>query len=105
MVLKDTFQIALSMDFLKAFSGIPKKEQKDVREFIMAFQKDPTASRFNYEKIQTKDKHFRSVRINYTYRAILRKPEKGNVYTLLWVDHHDENCRGNAPCVFTGQTF
>jgi len=32
------------MDFLKLFSNIPKKEQKELWEFMMAFQHDPTAS-------------------------------------------------------------
>ncbi len=32
----------------------------------------------------------RSVRIDQTYRGIVLKPDTGNVYMLLWVDHHDE---------------
>ncbi|HEW79206.1 MAG TPA: ATP-dependent helicase, partial [Phycisphaerales bacterium] len=45
----------------------------------------------NYEKIvQWKDPTLRSVRIDKTYRGIVKKPDSGNVYMLLWVDHHDK---------------
>ena len=91
MNLRNKITIAISSDFLSAFSEIPKKEQKKVREFVEAFKKNPQAPRFNYEKINAaSDKNIRSVRINHVYRGIILKPEVGNVYMLLWVDSHDE---------------
>jgi len=84
-------KIAISSEFLSAFTRIPKKEQRRVREFIEAFKQDPTASRFNYEKIKgAYDKNIRSVRIDHVYRGIVLKPQSGRVYMLLWVDTHDE---------------
>lgn len=32
----------------------------------------------------------RSVRVDQEYRAIVLKPEKGNVYVFMWVDKHDD---------------
>lgn len=83
-------KVAISSDFLTAFSGIPKGKQKKVREFITRFEMDPTSASINYEPIQAKDDRVRSARIDLEYRAIILHPEKGNVYVLVWVDHHDE---------------
>lgn len=84
-------KLALSVEFLEAFSGIPKRQQARVRQFIEAFRRNPTASSHNYEVIRdTRDPNLRSVRIDDTYRAIVLKPQTGNVYALLWVDHHDD---------------
>lgn len=84
-------QIAITPDFLKAFSKIPKSQQKKVREFTEKFRANPTSSGINYEKIVNfRDPKVRSVRIDDTYRAIVVKPPKGNVYLCVWVDHHDE---------------
>jgi hypothetical protein len=84
-------KLALSVDFLEAFSAIPKRQQAHVRQFIDSFRRNPTASGHNYEVIRdARDPNLRSVRIDGTYRAIVLKPETGNVYALLWVDHHDD---------------
>lgn len=84
-------KVAISSDFLSAFSAVPKKQQAKVRDFIEKFKRDPRANGINYEKINgSKDKNIRSVRIDQTYRGIVLKPESGDVYLLLWVDHHDE---------------
>ena len=32
----------------------------------------------------------RTVRIGLAYRAVVLHPERGDVYVLAWVDHHDE---------------
>ena len=83
--------VAVASDFLGAFARIPKKQQGKVLEFINKFRADPTSSAINYEKIvQWKDPSLRSVRIDKTYRGIVKKPDSGNVYMLLWVDHHDK---------------
>jgi len=84
-------QVAISADFLTAFSKIPRSQQKKVREFITRFQNDPTTHSINYEPVQqARDRRVRSVRIDLAYRAIVLHPRKGNTYLLAWVDHHDE---------------
>ncbi|MCP4402491.1 MAG: UvrD-helicase domain-containing protein [bacterium] len=83
-------KFAIFLDFLESYSNIPKRQQTKVRDFIEKFKRDPRASGINYEKIHAaKDKNLRSVRIDDTYRGIVLKPEVGDVYALLWVDHHD----------------
>ncbi|MBW6486377.1 MAG: UvrD-helicase domain-containing protein [Syntrophobacterales bacterium] len=83
--------VAISDDFLKSFSAIPKKQQSKVREFVEKFRVNPASPAINYEKIQmAKDQNLRSVRIDQDYRGIVLKPASGNVYMLLWVDHHDD---------------
>lgn len=89
--LKQKLIVAISNDFLKSFSEIPKKEQAKVREFFDKFRVNPASPAIHYEKLQkAKDKNLRSVRIDHDYRGIILKPASGNVYMLLWVDHHDE---------------
>lgn len=69
--------VAISSEFMNAFAAIPKKQQGKVLEFITKFRANPTASSINYEKIaQFKDDSLRSVRIDQTYRGIV-KPETG----------------------------
>lgn len=86
--------VAISADFLKAFARIPQRQQAKVREFVDLFRSNPAAPSINYEKIQrAKDGNVRSVRIDDTYRGIVIKPETGNVYVLVWVDHHDDAYR------------
>jgi len=83
--------IAISSDFFTAFSHLPRAQQGKVSRFVTNFQKNPRAPGINYEKIaDAADKNMRSVRIDQAYRGIVLRPEAGNVYILLWVDHHDE---------------
>jgi len=83
-------KVAISADLFSAFSGLPKAQQSKVAKFITNFQKNPCSTGINYEKINdSKDPNMRSVRIDQAYRGIVLKPEAGNVYMLLWVDHHD----------------
>ena len=84
-------KLAIGENFLDAFSRIPRTQQRKVNEFLSKFRRDPTASGINFEKIeQATDPGIRSVRIDKAYRGIVFKPPKGNVYVMLWVDHHDE---------------
>ena len=39
---------------------------------------------------KSRDKRVRTVRIDLAYRAIILHPDQGDIYTLVWVDHHDE---------------
>lgn len=89
--LANKFRVAIFDEFFEAFGGLPKPQQKKVREFLRKFRANPTDSSINYEKIKTFiDPNLRTVRIGDDYRAIVLRPETGNVYGLLWVDHHDE---------------
>jgi len=84
-------KVAISSDFLAAFAKIPRAQQAKVTRFIEEFRKNPTSPGINYEKINdAKDKNLRSVRIDQAYRGIILKPASGNVYALLWVDHHND---------------
>lgn len=89
--LKNTFRLAIFDEFLDGFAALPKAQQKKVSKFLRLFRADPTSSSINYEKISDfKDPNLRTVRIDDAYRAIVLKPQTGNVYALLWVDHHDD---------------
>jgi len=84
-------KIAISSDFLTAFANIPRSQQNKITKFVEDFKNNPTSSSINYEKIiNARDSKLRSVRIDDTYRGIILKPDKGDVYLLLWVDHHDQ---------------
>lgn len=87
----DALKIAIGDGFLESFARIPKQKQKKVMEFVGKFRNDPRSNGINYESIHnSKDDKFRSVRIDQEYRGIVLKPEKGDVYILLWVDKHDD---------------
>jgi len=106
MTLED-IKIAIASDFLSAFANIPQHQQNKVLRFVNKFQTDPTMPGINYEKVKSfKDPNLRSVRIDDTYRAIVLKPEKGNVYVLLWVDHHDKAYKWaqNKRCKINAET-
>jgi superfamily I DNA/RNA helicase len=91
MILKP--RVALSREFLTAYSRLPVGIQKKVREFTEKFQQDPTHPGINFERIQAADDKVRSVRIDQAYRAIVVHPPRGDVYLCVWVDHHDEAYR------------
>lgn len=83
--------MAMSSDFLEAYARLPKAQQKGVRSLISRFNADPRAAGLNYERIKTaRDSNMRSLRIDQGYRAIVLKPEQGDVHMLLWADKHDE---------------
>jgi len=84
-------KVAISTDFFTAFAKLPRNQQGKTTKFITNFQKNPRASGINYETIRdASDPDMRSVRIDQAYRGIVLKPANGNVYLLLWVDHHDD---------------
>ncbi|WP_447895511.1 UvrD-helicase domain-containing protein [Vreelandella sp. GE22] len=83
--------IALAQEFLGAMSNIPRAKQNKVQELIAKFRSNPRSTGINYEVIRdARDKNMRSVRVDQEYRAIVLKPEKGNVYVFMWVDKHDD---------------
>ncbi|HVA63834.1 MAG TPA: UvrD-helicase domain-containing protein [Terriglobales bacterium] len=80
--------VALSTDFLEAYAGIPRGQQKKAREFIEQFQLHPTSGGIQYEKLHAGQDLY-SVRIDNAWRAIIFHPPQGEVYVLCWIDHHD----------------
>lgn len=90
MPLEGTFRVAVFDEFLDSFAKLPRAQQKKVNRFVRKFRSDPTNPSINYESIGSfADPNLRTVRIDPAYRAIVLKPESGNIYVLLWVDHHD----------------
>lgn len=84
-------QVAIADKFMLALTKLPKQTQKKTLEFVTKFRQDPNSSGINYERINdARDAHYRSVRIDQNYRGIIRAPDQGNVYLLLWVDKHDD---------------
>lgn len=87
-------KVALAQDFLSNLSKIPSSIQSKVLKWALKFQSDPTANGINYETIKAaRDKNLRSVRIDQDWRGIVFKPEKGDVYVLMYVDKHDDAYR------------
>ncbi|QEP42980.1 DNA helicase [Ectothiorhodospiraceae bacterium BW-2] len=84
-------QVAIASDFLTAMMNLPKTQQKKVNQFVNKFRNNPTAAGIHYEKINNAaNSLMRSVRIDNSYRGVVLKPEQGELFILLWVDHHDE---------------
>jgi len=83
-------KVATANQVLEAFSDVPQSKQKKVRRFTTKFRRDATLANMNCEMSEgAADPKLRSVRIDDAYRGIVLKSESGNVYMLLWVDHHD----------------
>ncbi len=90
-------RLAISKDYFPAYAKLPRKAQRKADEFLSKFEKDSTAAAIHLEPIQrTLDPQLRSARIGDDYRVILRAPEKGDVFLVLWADHHDEAYRWAA---------
>lgn len=87
--------------FWDALINLPKNTQKKVNSFQKKFRENSKSSAIHLEPISTfKDSSLRSARIDQEYRAIIKAPESGDVYYLLWVDHHDEAYRWATNKVF-----
>jgi hypothetical protein len=83
-------KVALSQDFLFQLAKLPSNAQSKVLKWAVKFQADPKSPGINYEKINaTRDPNLKSVRIDLDWRGIVFKPDSGDVYVLLHVDHHD----------------
>lgn len=87
-------KVALSQDFLMQLAKLPASVHSKVLKWAIQFQADPTSPGINYEKIQkARDPNLKSVRLDRDWRGIVFKPERGDVYMLLYVDHHDDAYR------------
>ena len=83
--------VALSNDFFKAFGRLPEKARGKVATFISKFRDNPRSPGLNYERIEGgKDPFIRSVRVDQDIRCIVRAPDAGDTYVLLWIDKHDD---------------
>jgi hypothetical protein len=83
--------VALSNDFFKAFGRLPEKAQGKVATFISKFRANPRSPGLNYERIEGgKDPFIRSIRVDQDIRCIVRAPDEGDTYVLLWIDKHDD---------------
>lgn len=83
-------KVALSQDFLLQLSKLPSSVHSKVMKWAIQFQSDPTSPGINYENIQAaRDPNLKSVRLDRDWRGIVFKPSSGDVYVLLYVDHHD----------------
>ncbi len=87
-------KVALSQDFLLQLAKLPANVQSKVMKWAVQFQSDPTSPGINYEKIfRARDPNLKSVRLDRDWRGIVFKPNSGDVYVLLYVDHHDDAYR------------
>ena len=83
--------VALSNDFFKAFARLPEKARGKVATFISKFRANPRGTGLNYEHIEGgKDPYIRSLRVDQDIRCIVRAPDKGDTYVILWIDKHDD---------------
>jgi superfamily I DNA/RNA helicase len=90
-MLENTIKVAMSDTFLDSMLALPHQPRNKTMKFLRHFRANPTSDGFHYETIaNASDPNLRSIRLDQAYRAIVLKPEKGNVYVLLWVDHHDD---------------
>lgn len=87
-------KVALSQDFLLQLAKLPVNVQSKVMKWAIQFQSDPTSPGINYENINgARDSNLKSVRLDRDWRGVVFKPTSGDVYVLLYVDHHDEAYR------------
>ena len=83
-------KVALSQDFLLQLSKLPNNIHTKVMQWACKFQSDPSSPGINYERILgAKDANLKSIRIDQNWRGIVFKPDKGDVYVLLYVDTHE----------------
>lgn len=87
-------RVALSQDFLLKLGKLPSAIHARIVRWALKFQQDPMSPGINYETIKAaRDPNLRSVRIDQDWRGIVFKPDQGDLYILLHVDHHDDAYR------------
>jgi len=92
--MSTTPRVALSQDFLLRLGKLPSAVHARIVKWALKFQQDPTSPGINYETIKGgRDANLRSVRIDQDWRGIVFRPERGDLYVLLHVDHHDDAYR------------
>ncbi len=87
-------KVALAQDFLANLATLSTVVQGKVLRWALRFQCDPTSNGINYEPINgARDRNLKSVRIDQDWRGIVFKPPAGDIYVLMYVDHHDDAYR------------
>ena len=87
-------KVALSQDFLLQLAKLPVNVHSKVMKWAILFQTDPKSPSINYENINgARDPNLKSIRLDKDWRGIVFKPDTGDVYVLLYVDHHDDAYR------------
>lgn len=87
-------KVALSNEFLLQLAKLPANVHTKVMKWAIKFQADPKSPGINYENINgARDPNLKSVRLDQDWRGIVFKPSSGDVYVLLYVDHHDDAYR------------
>lgn len=87
-------KVALSNEFLLQLAKLSASVHTKVMKWAIQFQADPQSSGINYENIQrARDQNLKSVRIDKDWRGIVFKPDRGDVYVVLYVDRHEEAYR------------
>ena len=80
--LSSQLKVAISDRFMVALTQLPRSQQRKTMEFVSAFRQNPKSPGLNYEKVKkSADPQYRSARIDKSYRAIVRAPDEGHVYT------------------------
>lgn len=89
-----TPRVALSQEFLLRLGKLPSAVHARIVKWALKFQQDPMSPGINYETIKAaRDPNLRSIRIDQDWRGIVFKPDRGDLYILLHVDHHDDAYR------------
>jgi superfamily I DNA/RNA helicase/mRNA-degrading endonuclease RelE of RelBE toxin-antitoxin system len=90
-------RLAISKDYFPAYARLPRKAQHRADEFLKKFEHDSKLASIHLEPLHdVLDGALRSARIGDDYRMILRAPERGDVFLVLYADHHDEAYRWAA---------
>jgi len=81
--------VQVAMDIIAVM--LPQTQQKKTREFIERFHENPASPAIHYEPMRDmRDARVHTARVDLAYRAVVLHPDQGDVYVLVWVDHHDE---------------
>lgn len=97
-------KVAVCRNFLESYSDLPLSIQKQTREAIEQLIDNPNNGSLHVETIcDAKDSRMRSARVNQEYRLIILKADYGDLYYLVWVDHHDEAYKWAQTHTITGQ--
>lgn len=83
-------ELALGVDFLPRYGGLPKDVQKKVAALVDKFR-DHTGAGVNLEKPNAAaDDRARTVRVDRFWRGVVAAPTAGSTYVLLDVLPHDD---------------
>lgn len=83
--------VYIKMSFFEALTLLPDAIQRKARTALTKFEREPTSNGLNFEKLEgLKDQKIFSLRVDQSYRIILAKPPKEDVFIVFWVGNHDD---------------